>query len=217
MFKKENNYLHNLILLNKSRIKSFKTLSPEIERKVFIIGASGSGKSTLLQILYSYKNSQITFPTRLVSRHLRPDDDLNENEHLGYKYFNEYFINNQLEFFWPKFLPESTELYGFKFCKAPLCIYGCNNEFIINAKFIQSHSNLNSNSLFILISCKPNIIAQRLMVRYKTTAVSKKELEYRLATSSKEFIVKKSCDLIVKNDSDDIEKTAKNLIEFVFN
>lgn len=204
-------------VLKHHRLDNFRSQSSARIRRVFIVGASASGKSTLWRTLYSLTNAKVAFRIRFTSRLFRSDDDMIENQHLDEEKFDEHFKNGLLEFYWPKFLPTGNEYYGFGVCNAPIAIYGCNNEFILNAKHLKTQNDLLSNSIIVFVKCSPEERAQRLKARDDLNPLSQIEMDYRLGATDDEVKVGDSCDIIFNNnDKDDLQKNAKKLLKLLF-
>lgn len=182
-------------------------------RRIFLTGASGSGKSALWKELRAQLSENVDFPARLISRPVRKDDDLSENKHLPIELFELRFNEKSIEFFWPKFLPERTEYYGFDFNKNKTVIYGCNNEFLLNVAHLKSHSDLFENGLIIQITCDLEIRKMRLAERYTNQTISSEEISYRVDSSKGEKDLTDSCHIIVQNNSKDLLQTTNDLIK----
>jgi len=196
-------------------LESFTSNNDRSKRRIFITGASGSGKSSLWKQLRAKLSEHVDFPVRLISRPVRQDDDLSENRHLPIDLFELWFNEKSIEFFWPKFLPERTEYYGFEFNENGTVIYGCNNEFLLNVAHLKSHSNLFEKSLIIHITCDIEIRKMRLSERYINQKISPGEINYRVDSGKGERDLINSSHIIVQNNSTNLLQTTNNLINLL--
>lgn len=199
-------------IYNYDNLNKFLSEPKSETRRVFITGDSGSGKSTLWRSLHTFTNNKIAFPTRFISRSIRLDDDPNENQHLDINSFATYFRDKSIEFYWPKFLPNGVEYYGFKFCLGRTIVYGCNNEFLNNSKYLNTHSNLFKSSIIAHVTCSLEKRKKRLFRRYNSQNISISELQYRLESTKNDF---KFCDIAIDNTLDDISVISKALISLL--
>jgi len=201
----------NIEIIKPYRLDKF--LSSKENKRIFITGSSGSGKSTLWNALEENLGSTLAFPTRLISRPARPDDDIKENRHLNFDDFELLFKEKVIEFFWPKFLPNGTEYYGFEFTDRECMIYSCNNEFLLNYHFLRTHSDLSETGIIVHVKTDVEIRKNRLLKRCKNHNISESELLYRLTFSEDSIIGK--YDIII-NNNEDILTTSSNLIDLLF-
>lgn len=210
-----NQNYRNINIINEERVALFKALPSNATRKIIIIGASGVGKSAVWKTMLKCSNKQLGFPTRYVSRKSRNDDDPKENQFLHHDYFDKYFEERIIDFYWPKFLPNATDYYGYGQSNSIFTVYGCNNELILNHSFLKSHIDLLSNSIILLVTCSEDIRIDRFNNRYKNQKISLDELSYRLASSENELILKGKSDMIFMNDEKNIENNLITLMKFL--
>lgn len=188
-------------VLNNKQVEAFLKATNE-KRRIFIIGASGSGKSTIWHEIYSLKLKNTSLPVRYISRPLRLDDDIIENKNIELDNFEYLFRAKVLEFYWAKYLPEKTELYGFPYCPDDVVIYGCNNEFIFNSASLILQSDIFINSVKVLVTCSEDERLRRLLNRYTNSNVTKSEYQYRVEIIDKETEIKNKSDLLFINEGD---------------
>ncbi len=201
----------SLKIRDKQKVKILSQDKVGVNR-VFITGSSGSGKSTLLRALSNVARGEIEFPVRYVSRQLRKDDDLNENAFLGFDEFPASYNSSKLEFFWPKFLPTETVLYGFGPCSGRSIVYGCNNEFLLNRKSITSRTPILDEGVVVHVACAQSVREERLGSRYQGQAVPKEEFNYRIAANDGvDASISGLADVVVDNSDGDIRVIAQRL------
>lgn len=99
---------------------------------IVVVGSSGAGKSYHIGAARNSSLSHegvIQFPTRLITRARRKDDDLDENQHVTRQHFETACAGGILSVFWPRSLVKgTTEYYGFYHpVPGSLPIYSANN------------------------------------------------------------------------------------------
>lgn len=168
-----------------------------------IVGSSASGKSTLVRGLRNCQlalDGVIGFPRRFITRSMRLNEDLEENEVLTESRMRLAIARSELEVWWTRQLGDRTEYYAFR--KQPrdtFPVYSANNailrsrdpqilEFLFTKAVIQVYAP-DELRRARLRSRSPDMVAER-----------PREASMRLADSSDSIVP--LVDFIIRTDGD---------------
>ncbi len=151
-----------------------------------IVGPSCSGKTSLVDILRGARIPNTTVPLRFVTRPLRANESLDENQHVTVEAFENGERDGSIAWSWERLMVDSNLVqYGFAASDAhSFAIYSGNNSLVSNSDSISSR-NLLGESLWVGVLAPHSIRKQRMQRR--SPDLSEREREHRLSDMGDEM------------------------------
>lgn len=213
-----------LALLSTADFKTLRLRPENLEKlksiqALFIVGASGVGKTTIRNILEGVAKEGFDFPTRIITRAQRPNDDLHENQFATDLDDLKRRVEGGL--IWKRDLGENTEYYGFMKPKQNhFPIYSANNAFVRERdSLIQEPTNSPVDSSLIMLVHAPDDERNARRQERDGNYFDTRPAEHEIRSSQRAISTYPEAHVLVKNfneqDKEALKEDLRKLMEII--